>query len=364
MTTLALPRRSEKTLWLRELEGAPLLGHVLPSWFASVMGTGIVAVAAAGLPVAVPGLQVLAVVAWVVAALLLAAVVAATAGHWVHHRTPARGHLDDPVAALFYGAPAMALMTVGAGALLVGHRVIGMPAAVALDATLWTVGTLLGLATTVLVPLRVLRVHGLQADTAFGGWLMPVVPPMVSAATGAALVPHLPAGPAQQAMLALCWSFFGLTIVMSAVMIVFILRRLVRVGPGPAAGVPTLFIVLGPMGQSVTAAHHLGVDAGQSGFTLAFGLPVLGLALVWLVLSATIVVRTARRGLPFSLTWWSFTFPVGTVVTGASGLAAVTDSQALATLAVALFVGLLTAWGVVAVRTAQGVASGRLLRRP
>jgi len=31
-------------------------------------------------------------------------------------------------------------------------------------------------------------------DAAFGGWLMPVVPPMVSAATGALLVPHLRGG--------------------------------------------------------------------------------------------------------------------------------------------------------------------------
>ncbi|KQY58465.1 C4-dicarboxylate ABC transporter [Aeromicrobium sp. Root495] len=364
MTTLQLPRRTGTALWLRELEGAPLLGHVLPSWFASVMGTGIVAVAAAGLPVGVPGLQGLAVAAWVLAAVLLVLVLAATGGHWMHHRATARRHLDDPVAALFYGAPAMALMTVGAGTLLVGHRVVGLPAAVAVDAMLWSVGTLFGLATTVLVPLRVLWIHGLQPDTAFGGWLMPVVPPMVSAATGAALVPHLPAGPAQQAMLVVCWSFFGLTLVTSAVMIGFILRRLVRVGPGAAAGVPTLFIVLGPMGQSVTAAHHLGVDGGTRGFTLAFGLPMLGLALVWLFVAATIVVRAARNGLPFSLTWWSFTFPLGTVVTGASGLAALTGNPALQSLAVGLFVLLLTAWTVVATRTAHGVVSGRLLRRP
>ena len=41
--------------------------------------------------------------------------------------TPARAasHHRDPVMAHFYGAPPMALLTVGAGALLVGRRVIG-----------------------------------------------------------------------------------------------------------------------------------------------------------------------------------------------------------------------------------------------
>ncbi|RYJ05249.1 MAG: C4-dicarboxylate ABC transporter, partial [Actinomycetales bacterium] len=304
------------------------------------------------------------VAAWVLASVLLVLVLAATAGHWVRHPAVARGHLDDPVVMPFHGAPAMALMTVGAGALLVGHRVIGTPAALALDTGLWTTGTLLGVATAVLVPLRFVRLHGLRLDAASGGWLMPVVPPMVSAATGAALVPHLPAGPAQQAMLVLCWALFAVTLLTSTLVIGLVMGRLVRHGVGPAAAVPTFFIVLGPLGQSVTAAHHLGVDGGTETFTLVLGLPVLGLALTWLVVAATIVARTARAGLPFSLTWWSFTFPVGTVVTGASGLAAITGSLVLQGIAVGLFVLLLVAWLVVATRTARGVFSGRLLRRP
>ena len=40
-------------------------------------------------------------------------------------------------------------------------------------------------------------------------------------------------------------------------------------------------------------------------------------------------VKTARAGLPFSLTWWSFTFPVGTVVTGTSQLALYTHANFL-----------------------------------
>ena len=68
--------------------------------------------------------------------------------------------------------------------------------------------------------------------------------------------------------------------------------------------------------------------------------------------------------MPFSLTWWSFTFPVGTVVTGTSGLAAITGAHFLAIAAVTFYVGLLLAWGAVAVRTGQGVFSGHLLRAP
>ena len=382
MTTAHLTTTSEhaarstrdRTGWLRELEGAPALGFIGPNWFASVMGTGIVAIAAASLPFSVPGITVFATTVWVLALLLLVAVVVATAGHWTLHGEVARGHLDDPVMSHFYGAPAMGLMTVGAGAMLVGHHLIGMPAALALDWVLWTVGTLLGLTTAVLVPIRAFTSHEVHEDSAFGGWLMPVVPPMVSAATGAALIPHLPAGQAQQTMLLACYMFFGLTLMCSIVMISFIWNRLLRHGIGAAGAVPTLWIVLGPVGQSITAAHHLGnvtsdvLDSPYGtafhAFALVYGIPMWGFAMLWLAIAATLTARTAREGLPFSLTWWSFTFPVGTVVTGTSGLAQLTGNHVLQVAAGALFVLLLSAWSVVAVRTLRGVHSGKLLKKP
>jgi C4-dicarboxylate transporter/malic acid transport protein len=362
------------TGWMRELEGAPALGFIGPNWFASVMGTGIVAVAAASLPFTVPGLIAVATAFWVLAAALLVVVLLATAGHWTLHGDVARGHLDDPVMSHFYGAPAMGLMTVGAGAVLVGHHLIGMTAALALDWVLWSAGTLLGLATAVLVPIKAFTTHEVREDSAFGGWLMPVVPPMVSAATGAALIPHVPAGQAQQTMLLACYMFFGLTLMCSIVMIAFIWNRLLRHGIGAAGAVPTLWIVLGPLGQSITADHHLGnvtpdvldrpYGTAFHAFALVYGIPMWGFAMLWLAMAVTLTARTAKDELPFSLTWWSFTFPVGTVVTGTSGLAQLTGNHVLQVAAGALFVLLLGAWATVATRTVHGVHTGRLLKKP
>ena len=358
--------------FLAELEGHPVFGHVTPNWFASVMGTGIVANAAATLPVRVPALLEAARVVWVLDVVLLAVMVAATALHWARHPAAARAHLADPVMAHFYGAPAMALLTVGAGALLVGEPVVGTHAAAVLAAVLWTAGTLLGLWSAVAVPLRAFTQHEVGPASAFGGWLMPVVPPMVSAATGPLLLPHLPVGEARTTLLALCYAMFGLTAVASLVMITLLWGRLVQHKVGAAAAVPTLWIVLGPLGQSVTASHNLGVAAPRllpapygtafQGFGLVYGLPVWGFAMLWAALALAITVRTARAGLPFSLTWWSFTFPVGTVVTGTSGLAAATGLTLFAGLAVVFYVALVAAWLVVAARTAHGVYRGRLLR--
>jgi C4-dicarboxylate transporter/malic acid transport protein len=348
------------------------LAAVGPNWFASVMGTSIVVTAAVTLPVRVPGLRPLALGVWVLAGLLLVAVTAATVGHWIGYPERARAHLDNPVMAHFYGAPPMALLAFGAATLLAGGDILGARAALDVDVVLWLTGTALGLLTAVAVPYRLFTRLDVPPDGAFGGWLMPVVPPMVSAATGALLVPHAPAGQLRQTLLLGCYAMFGLSLLASVVVITLLWNRLAQHKVGPAAMVPTLWIVLGPLGQSITAANNLGTQAALAlpspcaaalrAFGLVYGVPVWGFTLMWAALAAALTVRAARSGLPFTLTWWSFIFPVGTVVTGTSDLALASGSDLFRAAAVLLFTGLVVAWLTVAVRTAAGTWSGRLLR--
>jgi tellurite resistance protein TehA-like permease len=334
------------------------------------MGTGILANAAILLPVHAPALDSFALGVWVLAATLLLALTLATAAHWLRHPIIARGHHRDPAMAPFYGAPPMALLTVGAGALLIGRDLIGLPAAVTLDEILWTLGTLTGLASTIVIPYMMFTHMELEREHTLATWLMPIVPPMVSAAAGAALIAHLPAGQGRLAMLLCCAAMFGISLLASLVTIGLLWGRLAYAGVGPAHTVPTLWIVLGPLGQSITAAGLLGSAATSviprpyagaiRAAAVLYGMPVWGFAIVWLLLAAAITLRTARRRLPFSLTWWSFTFPVGTVVTGTSELALHTHANFLIWAGVALYALLAGAWLIVATGTVRGSLNGRL----
>lgn len=351
-----------------------VLGNIGPNWFASVMGTGIVAVAGATLPVQVPGLRVFAEVVWVIAALLLVVLGVVVGGHWLRHPTVARSHARNPQMAHFYGAAPMALLTVGAGATLVGRDLIGERAAVDLDWVLWTAGTAAGLFTAVSIPFLMFTQHHVEPDAAFGGWLMPVVPPMVSAATGALLIPHLAPGAGRQTMLYGCYAMFGLSLVASLLIIAMIWSRLTLYGTSGTARVPTLWIVLGPLGQSITAAGLLGTAAAMavdrelaedlSAFGILYGIPVWGFAVLWIALATSLTVRTLRRGMPFALTWWSLTFPVGTFVTGTTQLALHTHLPAFKVAAALAYVGLLSTWLLVAVRTTRGSLRGNLFQPP
>ena len=75
-------------------------------------------------------------------------------------------------------------------------------------------------------------------------------------------------------------------------------------------------------------------------------------------------MRAARDRLPFSLTWWSFTFPLGTCVTASSDLAVHTGADAFRWAALALYVALVAAWAGVSVRTVRGAWRGRLFLAP
>ncbi|MFF3342250.1 TDT family transporter [Streptomyces flavidovirens] len=368
MATYAQPRR------LLAAPRLPALRHLGPNWYATVMGTAIVANAGAALPFAVPGLRPVLTVVWGLSAVLLGALLLARAGHWAYHRDQAGAHLLDPDVAPFYGCLAMALLSVGGATVAVGRDIVGLGAAVAAGAVLWGVGTAVALAVAVAIPYLMVVRHRVVPGSASPVWLLAVVAPMVSAALGPQIVPRLPEGQWREAMLLACYAMFGLSLLATLLMLPLIFGRLVHGGPLPLALTPTLFLVLGPLGQSVTAVNSLAeVAPGAIGapyadalgaFAVLYGVPVMGFALLWLVLAAAMVVRAARNGMGFAMTWWAFTFPVGTCVTGAAGLARHTGLDALGWLSAGLYATLVLAWAVAGLRTLRGLVSGALLGAP
>ncbi|WP_155057569.1 TDT family transporter [Streptomyces blattellae] len=371
-----LPRHSPQRATARPPR-ATVVRHLGPNWYATVMGTAIVATAGATLPAplsGLPGLRTLCTTVWACSLLLLAGVLCARALHWVHHRDQARAHLRDPAVAPFYGCLAMALLAVGGGALTVGRDWIGTDAAVALDAVLFTAGTVVGLAAAVAVPYLMAVRHRVEPLQATPVWLLPLVAPMVSAALGPLLVPHLPPGQAQETLLLGCLAMFGVSLLGTLLMLPLVFGRLITGGPLPLPLTPTLFLVLGPLGQSTTAVGHFadvapGVVPASYGdgfgmLAVLYGVPVTGFALLWFVFAAALVVRARRNGMRFAMTWWAFTFPVGTCVTGAEALARHTGLVAFEWLAIGLYVVLVAAWGTAALYTMRGLVSGELLAGP
>ncbi|MFF5856548.1 TDT family transporter [Streptomyces sp. NPDC012751] len=353
---------------------AGLLRQLRPNWYAAVMGTAALASAGVALPAPGNGPRGVLAAVWALSLLMLLVLLTARAAHWARHRDQARAQLRDPAVAPFYGCLAMALLAVGGGALTAGRELIGTRAAVALDTVLFTAGTAAGLGAAVAVPYLLAVRHRAEPAEATPVWLLPLVAPMVSAALGPLLVPHLPPGQPRETLLLACFALFGLSLLAVLLTLPLVFGRLLTAGPLPLALTPTLFLVLGPLGQSATAvgavAHAApGVvpapyDRGLLVLAVLYGVPVMGFALLWLAFATAHVVRARRRGMGFSLTWWSFTFPVGTCVTGAATLARHTGLAAYDALAAVLYGVLVLAWLAAAAGTVRGLVSGELLAGP
>ncbi|AEI35835.1 C4-dicarboxylate transporter/malic acid transport protein [Francisella salina] len=203
---------------------------------------------------------------------------------------------------------------------------------------------------------------------------MPVVPPMVSATIGSMFLKYMQHGEAQQTLLYGMYACFGLSLIASLIIITLIWNRLAHSGTSGSARVPTLWIILGPLGQSITAAGCLGTAAvftisepiatGMNVMAILYGVPVWGFAMLWFFIATLLTLRALQRKMPFALTWWAFTFPVGTCVTGTTQLSLHTGLTFFQFAAISSFVVLLFAWTTAAVGTIRGVKNGKLLHNP
>jgi C4-dicarboxylate transporter/malic acid transport protein len=345
-----------------------------PNLFASVMGTGIIANAAIGLPMFGARLELFATAVWVIAAIGLVLLTIAKLVQAMLRPHIIKRQFNDPVMSQFFGAPPMAFLTIAGGMLLVGINVIDSDVALTIAWGLWWIGTLTGLMTAIIIPYHLFTIHEVRSDGAFGGWLMPIVPPMVSAAIGALLIPHVESVQLQQTMLFACYAMFGMSLFGAMIIITMIWSRLAHLGSSGGTRVPTLWIVLGPLGQSITAAGSLGavsllvldVPIGNSlnNMAILYGVPAWGFAFFWSMLASLLTLRAIKLKMPYALTWWAFTFPVGTCVTGTTQLALHTKLAAFEWASVALFAFLLFTWFVAAFGTVKGLRGGKILVVP
>lgn len=346
-----------------------------PNWFAAIMGTGIVATSGVALHSGFPGLHALATGYWLLASIGL---VIATV---LFLRGGATKHAADPMMAHFYGAPAMALLTVGAGTIELGPQFLGTVVAIWLGGLLWVAGTAAGIFTALWIPFRMITGTQSAEAGAMPSWLMPVVPPMVAAASGSPLIGHIPAGQLRLSGLAICYGMFGLSLIVGFLTIGMVYARLLHRGLPSVQVAPTVWIMLGMIGQSVAAAVLLGnssklvfhgdqapIAAGLHILGIAYGMVMSGFAVFVFLLAVSLTMYNVRRGLSFTPAWWSFTFPIGTCVTGSAALAFATDSVLLQVISRSLYILLLLAWVTVASRSVKTlsrdqIAAQRLSRR-
>ncbi|MCD4864558.1 C4-dicarboxylate ABC transporter [Pseudomonas sp. PLB05] len=347
-----------------------------PHWFAVTMGTGILALALAAFPLPLPGLHALAEGLWLFNALLFSLFIGLYAVRWLLFYREAREIFAHATVSMFIGTIPMGLATLINGLLLFGLPRWG-EAVLPLALGLWWLDAAMALACGVLIPYLMFTRQAHRIDQMTAVWLLPVVAAEVVAASGGLLVPHLAAGE-QFTVLVASYVLWAYSVPVALSLLVILLLRLALHKLPPANMAASSWLALGPIATGALGLLILGADAptvfaahGLAGIgEIAQGLGLLGavllwgLGLWWLALAVLVTQRQAREGMPFNLSWWGFTFPLGVYALTTLRLGEALAAPFFTGLGTVLVVLLALLWTLVASRTLAGAYQGSLFVSP
>jgi C4-dicarboxylate transporter/malic acid transport protein len=346
-----------------------------PGWFASVMGTAILAVATylnpgnlTALQGAAHGLGAgLAVLAYALGAVMTVAY----ALRWARHRDAALADLHHPVLGAMHATLPGGLLVLAIMTSVVGSQLMPAGTVTALVAVLVAVGSALALVISVAFAMT-LFVGAPPAASVNGGWFIPPVVTIIIPMALTPLVAHTSPSNARL-LLALGYAAYGMGFLLFLLVLGMLHDRLVLHPLPPAPLAPTLWIGLGPVAVAALAPLAL-ARAGRDLFGVAapsvtvisqlFGTAIWGFGLWWLAIAVTLLVRYLRAGpLPFHLGWWAFTFPLGAYTVATITLARNWQAPVLEGVAVLLYLALVGFWVVVTARTVTATHAGRIWHR-
>lgn len=348
-----------------------------PNWFAATMGTGVLALALAQLPVAIPGMHVVAEGLWLFNILLFCLFTAAYAARWILFFDEARRIFGHSTVSMFFGTIPMGLATIINGFLLFGLPRWGN-GVIHLAEVLWWIDVAMSLACGVLIPYMMFTRQEHSIDQMTAVWLLPVVAAEVAAASGGLLAPHLTDAHSQLVVLTTSYVLWAFSLpVAFSILTILLLRMALHKLPHENMAASS-WLALGPIGTGALGMLLLGGDApaifaanglpgvGEiaAGLGLVAGITLWGFGLWWMLMALLITVRYLRDGIPFNLGWWGFTFPLGVYSLATLKLANVLNLTFFSVFGTVLVTLLAVMWLIVGKRTVQGAWRGELFVSP
>ena len=348
-----------------------------PNWFAATMGTGVLALALAQLPVAMPAMRAFAEALWLFNIALFLLFTALYAARWLLFFDEARRIFGHSTVSMFFGTIPMGLATI-----INGFLVFGLPrwgdGVIHLAEVLWWLDVAMSLACGVLIPYMMFTRQEHSIDQMTAVWLLPVVAAEVAAVSGGLLAPHLADAHSQLVVLVTSYVLWAFSLpVAFSILTILLLRMALHKLPHENMAASS-WLALGPIGTGALGMLVLGGDAplifaanglpgvGEiaAGLGLVAGITLWGLGLWWMLMALLITVRYLRAGIPFNLGWWGFTFPLGVYSLATLKLASTLNLTFFSVSGCVLVALLAVMWLIVGKRTVLGAWRGELFVSP
>ena len=348
-----------------------LIRHFSPAWFAAIMGTGGFANVLYLWSGAWSGARFLGIIlAWFNALLFILLLIPWLA-RWFSHYDQLKLDLKHPIMSNFFVTMPVGTMILASNAALMGTSLLGRPFVYGFAWIAWLIGVIGALVLGVYVSYNSLTAEQTPPQAINFAWLISPVASIAVPLIGNPLVSMLAKSSPNTAktVLLLNLSFYGIGFFLFLFIGALVLGRLIQHPLPPNPMTPTFWITLGPIGVGAVSLMGLADSAKFLGLLTAVDTAYLFATIFWglgfwaIGVALTVSWRYVKNGgVPFSLSWWAFIFPLAAYTMASLKLANYFSSGLILGYAVVLTILLAVLWTLTLIRTLGGVLNGKLFQ--
>ncbi len=344
---------------LRDIEcKCQIVKNFTPSWFASVMGTGILAVTSMFYSRYIPFLMDVAYILFYFNIVLFFVLLIPWIFRWVFFRKEALNDLEHPVISNFYP-------TLSVGMLVLATDFIVLGKDIAIGEIFWFIGTFLTIIFAILIPYLMFKGEHVKIDHISPAWFIPPVGLIVIPIAGSMIITHF-SGVAQEVILFLNYFGWGAGFFIYLALLAIAMYRFILHHPLPNTLAPTIWINLGPIGAGTVALVNLVKNSSfitiQEPFFI-FGFLFWGFGIWWVIMSIILSLHYLKKlKLPYAMSWWAFIFPLGAYVAATHTISQLFSFQLIDYIGFALYCLLVGFWVVTFVKTLAHAYHGALFK--
>ncbi len=287
-----------------------IVKNFTPSWFASVMGTGILAMTSLFFSQYVPFLENLANILFYFNILLFFILLVPWVLRWIFFRKEALRDLEHPVLSNFYATIAIAMLVLSADFIVIGKNI-------EVGEIFWFVGALATIFFGVLTPYLMFKGEHVKLDHINPAWFIPPVGLIVIPIAGSLIIPHV-SGMLLEFVIFLNYFGWGAGFFIYLALFAITMYRFILHHPLPNTLAPTIWINLGPIGAGTVSLINL--IKNSSFITVkepffVFGFLFWGFGIWWIIMAIALTFYYIKKlKLPYAMSWWAFTFPLGAYI--------------------------------------------------
>ncbi|KAJ2546720.1 Plasma membrane sulfite pump involved in sulfite metabolism [Coemansia sp. RSA 1933] len=364
--------------WLQHVHyPVDIVRWFMPSWFTVTMGTGILSTCIGRIPYDVSILRIGGSILFFTNIALLILLGLLLAVQPLVNRNISTYMRMHPCRMLHYGAVPMSLATVVVGLGTFGFYETNT-AVLYIGWALWCIASVLSALSSMLMMYIAVSRQTSGIVSVSGAWLLLVAPLGVCAMTGASIVEFLPPSKAFGTLLA-SYALLGAGAPLTCCIVILYVHRLAEHKMPPHNTILTAFIPLGPVGQIGAGAISLGrmapvvlasmdspaklgsLDAALLNTGILVALLVWGTCVFWTAHALFAIAYQRRTNkIPFNISWWALTFPVGVFATLTAEIGDLLDLWFFQVCFLALVTLLFLLWLFNIVRTLAGIWTGMI----